>query len=80
MILVEIDYTNHAGERRKRVVRPGSIAMHTSAYHSGGAHWILFAMDWERREVREFLMSNIHSWRELTPAEQLYGQVTIAKG
>lgn len=61
---VEIYYTNHRGERRKRIIVPRTILFENSAWHPG-TQWILHAIDIERGEGREFAMKNIHSWRPL---------------
>lgn len=61
---LEIDYTNHRGERRRRLVRPSEVAWMESPWHPG-AHWILVAEDIEKGVGRHFLMANIHSMAEV---------------
>jgi predicted DNA-binding transcriptional regulator YafY len=59
---VIIDYTNHRGERRERVIRPQSIMYCRSLFHEG-EQWLLHAIDMEKMEQRSFAMKDIHSWR-----------------
>jgi predicted DNA-binding transcriptional regulator YafY len=59
--IVRIDYTNYRGERAKRRIEPLSIAFENSEWHPT-TQWILTAVDVERGVVREFAMTNIHSW------------------
>ncbi len=58
---VEIDYTNHRGERSTRLVLPQEIAFMSSRWHDGN-QWILKAFD-EKKGEREFAMKDIHSWK-----------------
>lgn len=62
--IVVIDYTNHRGVREPRKVLPISISFTKSQWHPGGPRWILTAYAMDRREQREFALSNIHSWKE----------------
>jgi predicted DNA-binding transcriptional regulator YafY len=59
---VQIDYTNHRGERRLRLVLPITIWFGKSAYHPY-ASWILTAKCLEKNETRHFFMGNIHEWK-----------------
>lgn len=64
--LVEIDYTNWKGERKKRTIlpRPGGVVFEGNKFHPK-PQWILYAMDVEKKEERGFAMENIHSWRQV---------------
>lgn len=62
---VVIDYTNHAGERRKRQVRPQEIVFRSTPHHPE-AQWILQAHDVEKDARRSFAMKDIHSWEPVT--------------
>lgn len=62
--IVTIDYTNWRGERSKRRIRPMSIAFANSRWHPS-TQWILEAVDIEKGEMREFAMSDIHSWERV---------------
>jgi predicted DNA-binding transcriptional regulator YafY len=62
-LLAAIDYTNHRGERRWRVILPHSIAYAQSIWHKeDGQQWILHATDVELNEKRDFKMADIHQW------------------
>jgi hypothetical protein len=61
---VEIDYTNHRGERRVRRVQPLSDGLQfTSNEYHPEPQWLMFAVDPETDRVKTFAMQNIHSWR-----------------
>lgn len=60
---VIIDYTNHRGERGFRKIQPDRIEYTHSDWHGPGKQWILFAVDLEKRVLREFSMREIHSWK-----------------
>lgn len=62
---VEIDYTNHRGERRLRRIRPLKLTWGFSEWHEG-AQWILLAHCYEKNQSREFAMSGVHAWRPET--------------
>jgi len=64
---VEIDYTNHRGERRWRRVLPMKLTYGLSEWHPGN-QWILLAHCHEKNQAREFAMSEVHGWR---PVAQL---------
>lgn len=62
--LVEIDYTNWRGERRKRIVRPIEIKFQSTQWHPE-SQWILRAIDINDTlgdSVKGFAMKDIHSW------------------
>lgn len=59
---VDIDYTNHRGERRTRRIRPIKLTCGLSEWHPG-VQWILLAHCYEKNQPREFAMSGIHSWQ-----------------
>jgi len=59
--LVQIDYTNWRGERRKRLIRPESITFKATDYHPT-PQWILRAQDGDGGITKDFAMSEIHSW------------------
>lgn len=58
---VVIDYTNHRGERRKRLITPGQMHYGSTEYHPE-PQWLLDAFDYEKGEWRTFAMRDIHSW------------------
>ena len=63
MLQVAIDYTNHRGERRWRVITPHSIAFTTSPWHrEEGQQWFLHAWDVAKNAKRDFPMTRIHRW------------------
>ena len=69
---VEIDYTNHAGERRKRRIRVMSLVWGKKDPWHPDPCWLLFARDMDREATnggkpvtRWFAMHNVHSWRDL---------------
>ena len=62
-LLAAIDYTNHRGERRWRVILPHNIAYTESPWHKDdGSQWVLHATDVEKNETRDFPMKHIHRW------------------
>lgn len=61
---VEIDYTNHAGERRVRRIRPLRMRFGTTPKQDT-ARYVIDAIDLERNVERSFSIHGIHSWREL---------------
>ncbi len=63
---VLIDYTNHRGERRKRVISPVGVLLNSreAEFHAG--QWVMRAIDVERAVVRDFALANIHSWKDAT--------------
>lgn len=64
-MIVEIDYTNHRGERRLRKIKPINCEISSNKYHPKLC-WMWNAKDVEDNNiVKTFPVSNIHSWREL---------------
>jgi predicted DNA-binding transcriptional regulator YafY len=61
---VEIDYTNHRGERQIRCIKPIRLTWCKSDWHPG-EQWILYAFCYERNAEREFAMAGIHRWQEV---------------
>lgn len=66
-MLVEIDYTNHRGERRKRLIYPISMKFTENEWHKG-LQWIVNAIDYGNNpkgygQERTFAMNNVHSWK-----------------
>ena len=61
---VEIDYTNHAGERRVRRIKPLRLRFGTTP-KQGTARYVIDAIDLERNVERSFTVGEIHRWREL---------------
>ena len=59
---VVIDYTNHRGERDRRIVAPITIAYANNQWHTED-QWLLIAMDVEKNKLRYFAMKDIHSWQ-----------------
>jgi predicted DNA-binding transcriptional regulator YafY len=64
MAAIEIDYTNHRGERRIRHVLPLGIEHRAAPPWHPEEQWLMLAFDVERDEpARWFAMSGIHSWK-----------------
>lgn len=61
---VEIDYTNHAGERRVRRIKPLRLRFGTTPKQDV-ARYVIDGIDLERNVERSFTVREIHSWREL---------------
>jgi predicted DNA-binding transcriptional regulator YafY len=63
---VVIDYTNHRGERRERMIIPhaGSLRFAETPDHTP-AQWVFNATDVEKGATRTFALANVHSWRPL---------------
>ena len=61
---VIIDYTNYKGERRRRKITPKNIAFKSTEYHPQ-TQWVLHAYDEDKKDFRDFAMTNIHSWEQL---------------
>jgi predicted DNA-binding transcriptional regulator YafY len=61
---VVIDYTNHRGERSKRVIEPLAEHFHYARndYHTE-PQWLLDAFDVCKGEMRTFAVKDIHSWQ-----------------
>lgn len=64
---VEIDYTNHRGERGVRRIKPLQMLFGHSQWHQG-PQWLLDAMDLDKNAPRTFAMKDIHGWRSLNEA------------
>lgn len=67
---VDIDYTNHRGERVLRRIEPvpGGFNHNYNSYHSTPC-WLLTALDVSGDgTLKTFAMKQIHSWVEM-PAE-----------
>lgn len=60
--IVEIDYTNHRGERALRKIIPKTIEFGSTEWHPTG-QWLLNAWDIDKMADRSFAMNQIHSWR-----------------
>lgn len=60
--LVEIDYTNHRGERRTRRITPLKIMFTDTKWHPE-KQWILLAYDEEKQQPRMFALADVHEWR-----------------
>jgi ADP-ribose pyrophosphatase YjhB (NUDIX family) len=61
-IEVEIDYTNHRGERSIRRIIPIGIRFGSTEYHTE-LQWLMCANDLTKDDVRTFAMKDIHGWR-----------------
>ena len=59
--IVEIDYTNWRGERSKRRIVPMRLTWENNEWHPE-TQWLLEALDVEKKEMRTFAFTNIHSW------------------
>lgn len=60
-MMVRIDYTNHRGERRQRLIEPQRIFFGQSEWHPDW-QWVLVAFDVEKHAFRNFAMKDIHAW------------------
>ena len=58
---VVIEYTNHRGDRGKRVIKPILIEFTSSLWHPE-PQWVLVAFDVEKSARRGFALKDIHSW------------------
>jgi hypothetical protein len=59
----KIDYTNHRGERRERVIGPPArVWLGRSPWHGDSVQWFLHAVDVEKGEERDFALKDIHGW------------------
>lgn len=64
-MIVEIDYTNWRGERRKRHIRPIEIKFEATKWHPQ-PQWILYAIDVNDTlsdNVKGFALKDVHSWK-----------------
>lgn len=62
---IVIDYTNHRGERRLRLVIPQmELYFGECQFHPGEPpQYYLDTLDVEKGEMRRFALKDIHSWR-----------------
>jgi hypothetical protein len=60
-LVVQIDYTNHRGERSVRKVLPERLYYGSTEYHPK-LQYLLEAIDVERDVKRTFALSSIHCW------------------
>lgn len=60
--LVKFNYVNHRGEAAERTVRPIRIWFGSTAWHTE-TQWFLEGFCLDRKESRDFAMSNISQWR-----------------
>lgn len=59
-----VDYTNHAGERRLRTVRPlGKLWFGETPWHAG-RQWFLSVLDTERGVYRDLALTGIHGFKQ----------------
>jgi len=65
--LVEIDYTNHRGERRSRIILPMRFDFIVTEWHPDPpeGQWICWAQDQKDGAVKAFAMSGLHGWKEV---------------
>ncbi len=65
--VVEIDYTNHRGERRTRRIIPCQQTLRfVETPHHTPAQWVFDAWDVERNLQRTFAFKSVHSWTVVT--------------
>lgn len=60
--VIIIDYTNHAGIRSTRRIRPIQIHFMKNDFHPDEPQWFLEAFALDRTETRMFAMKDVHSW------------------
>lgn len=58
---VKINYTNYRGETADRIILPRRMYFGWTEWHPT-PQWLLTALDLERDVIRDFAMSQIHSW------------------
>ena len=65
----KIDYTNWRNVRTTRLIEPVNGEVYAVNFGSNQWHtedqWLLKALDQEKKEVRDFAFSGIHSWTPL---------------
>ena len=66
---VEIDYTNHHGERAIRRIIPRHIFWSSGNEWHPEPQWLLYARDLEKDADRTFAMKDIHSWKPIDPEQ-----------
>lgn len=59
--IVDIDYTNHAGERAIRRIEPRRMEYIKTKWHE--LQWVIIAWDLNKNQLRYFAMQDIHSWK-----------------
>lgn len=59
--IVRIDYTNHRGERRVRLVVPDRLWFGRVEWHDE-EQWLLDGLDIVKGERRTFAMVQVHAW------------------
>lgn len=70
--MIEIDYTNHKGERRVRRIIPKRTYVGHTQYHPD-TQTLLVAHDPERNVERTFAVRNIHELRVKDDAQETWG-------
>jgi uncharacterized protein (DUF1684 family) len=71
--LVEIDYTNWRGERRKRQIIPtGRMEFANTEWHPD-TQWLIEATDVEDGKLKDFAMKDIHSWQPVSSTSSASG-------
>jgi predicted DNA-binding transcriptional regulator YafY len=60
---VVIDYTNHRGERAKRLINPSAFAFTSPEHPYYPSQWVAEAWDVDKQEMLTFALAKIHSWR-----------------
>lgn len=61
IMIVEIEYTNYRGVRKRYKIVPHEIRFGSNDWHKDD-QWLLKAWDFDRSVIREFAMQNIHDW------------------
>ncbi len=59
--LVTINYTNYKGERSTRTILPIEMYHGYNEWHTE-PQWLLEAIDFEKEDIRNFAIKDIHSW------------------
>jgi predicted DNA-binding transcriptional regulator YafY len=62
-----IEYTNYKGVRKVYRVMPQQIFPSPGNQWHPEPHWCMEAMDLDRQVVRQFRLSDIHVFAEITP-------------
>jgi predicted DNA-binding transcriptional regulator YafY len=60
--VVEILYTNYRGEKGWRRIRPLRMRFGQTSWHPD-SHWLLDALDLDKKAERSFAMRDIGEWR-----------------
>jgi hypothetical protein len=61
-----VDYTNHAGERRKRPLVPSAIQFNMTQWHRE-EQWLVFGIDPEDLKLKSFALSGFHGFEKFRP-------------